>query len=128
MQVGYSEQIREGSKSEMSISIENIGGTHEFSVPETGGIILVTMTFHQDGSCSAYNDGQFVGRIGIPRWAGASVGLFQQNTSAWGKSDPRLEPVDIIDQIDKVLAEEDHPEHIDAIVNWQMGRYGHDRY
>jgi hypothetical protein len=40
-------------------------------------------------------------------------------------TDPRLEPVDIIDRIDKVLADDEHPEHIDALVNYQIDKYRH---
>ena len=36
--------------------------------------------------------------------------------------DPRREPVDIIDKIDAVLADPEHPEHIDAVVNWQLSQ------
>ena len=80
------------------------------------GVFVVTMTMG-DGGTPCVTVG------GAPVAPGFEWGEFKT-----GSNDPRLEPVDIIDQIDKVLAEEDHPEHVDAVVNWQIGRYNRDRW
>jgi hypothetical protein len=57
------------------------------------------------------------------RFAGGAIAEGELGNAEDDEPDPRLEPVDIIDAIDQVLADNEHPEHVDALVNHQIERY-----